>query len=94
MKKCSKCKKILDEICFSTDKRKKNGLKSECKNCHKNYDRGTRKKDYSSSTEYLKSKLNRRGFLITDINQNKELIEVQKNILILKRTIKWSNSKT
>jgi hypothetical protein len=93
MLKCSKCKGIFDESFFSIDNRRKRGFKSECKKCHGNYPREKRKKDYINSDEYLKSKLNRRGLLITDINQNKELIEVQRNLLILKRTIKWSNLK-
>lgn len=35
---CTKCKVEQDTICFNKDKKKKNGLKSYCKNCQKNYD--------------------------------------------------------
>lgn len=93
MLKCSKCKGIFDEAYFSVDKRKKKGFKSECKKCHANYPREKRKKNYINSVEYLKNKLKRRGLSITDVNQNESLIEVQRQLLILKRTIKWSNLK-
>ena len=93
MKKCSKCKKIFDESDFYPDKRRKSGLKYECKKCHKIYDRKLRKVNYANTEEYLKCKLTRRGLTRLEIAENKELIDVMKNLLILKRTIKWSNLK-
>ena len=93
MKSCSKCKEVLDETFFPIDKRKKNGLKSECKKCHNKFNRLSRGDNYSMSKEYFKSKLTRSGFTTLDLNDNKSLIELKKQLLILKRTIKWSNLK-
>lgn len=38
MLKCTKCKIEQELSCFNKEKRKKNGLKSYCKTCQKNYD--------------------------------------------------------
>ena len=38
MKKCSKCKETKQESEFYTDKRSKDGLRSQCKECHKGYE--------------------------------------------------------
>lgn len=51
MKKCATCKILLDESKFSLNPRKKDGLNSNCKECHSEY----RKQHYLSNKEkYIK----------------------------------------
>jgi hypothetical protein len=47
LKKCNKCNLEKDEICFSKNKTKKDGLSALCKDCHKNY----RRKHYLENKE-------------------------------------------
>lgn len=39
MRKCSKCKEIKDEACFSKDRKSKDGLDCRCRDCAKEYKR-------------------------------------------------------
>lgn len=87
-KVCSKCKIDNDISIFSVCKRSKDGYKSQCKDCHKSYGR-KRGIDWVSdlSDEYVKSKLQRQGFSISELNKNKQIIELKRLQLKLKRII-------
>jgi len=91
---CSKCGKVKEFVDFSTDKRATDGRKSECKQCHNLYNRTKRNYNWISclSDEYIKSKLTRTGFTTKQINDNPELIELRRNLIILRRTI-WQTLK-
>lgn len=52
---CTKCKVKQQNECFNTDKRKKNGLKSYCKTCQKNYDLIRYEKDPQGQRDRIKN---------------------------------------
>lgn len=86
MKTCSKCGdlKSLDE--FTVAKKKKGKLYyGYCKSCHSTH---TRKLTDDLSDAYITQGLLKSGFLVV----TKQMIELKRNLLILKRTI-WQNSK-
>ena len=51
MKLCSKCKQFKPLECFGKDKRSKSGLRSQCKQCEKIYEKT---RDHNKQREYYK----------------------------------------
>ena len=87
MKVCSKCKVEKDESEFGKDKGKKNGIRSECKEC---------RKEYRKSEKFKESKLNSNNVVkkylgLKNIPTNQippELIELKRLQLKIKRELK------
>lgn len=72
MKKCSKCKRELDESCFSRNKSKSDGLQTICKECRKIYN----KKHYLENEQYYvdKAKLRKQKMRIWYTEYKKNLV--------------------
>jgi hypothetical protein len=89
-KSCSKCKHVKRLNEFPKCNRSKLGVKSECKLCHKSYKRTIRKDNWVTdlSDEYVKSKLIRSGFTMDQINDNPKLIELRRQLIILRRLVR------
>ncbi len=83
---CSKCKieKPITDFCAVSKKGKK--YYSHCKVCHSLY---TKKNTENTGEKYIFQLLKRSGHVeISD-----DLIEIKRQLIILKRNIKWQTSK-
>ena len=79
MKRCSDCKKLMDESCFSKDKNRKDGLSYICRLCQ-----SKRQKEYrQSNREILKQKskdyykLNKVQILVKTRERNRQYLPIK-----------------